>query len=141
MRGRIQGQIGAGPEDFSATKSNVLVDGVEYPATYAPKHSPAEEKTIAVDPTKSHNLGLKFSIVNADPGGFPTWSSCVTVYNMTDNTAVNYQRDCTHDGSSGSGDAGINVGTITSAKKFRVKLWANQAGWPMQPAPPSNSYW
>jgi len=125
--------IASGPEDFSLASSQLIVDGVD--------RSPGA--TVDVDPTKSHVVGLRHTVYNADPRslGDPigVWRTCTTVYNETDMQPVSPGYDTEQaDGGVGGGLSEINVGKISKPTTFRIKLWANQAQFA---SPPPSSSW
>ena len=113
----LKKRIKTGPEDFSNASGYPKwhVDGTIQP-----------DISAEVDPLTSHKIGLKYQINNADPGTFPLWFACTTVYNVTANKPVNAEAELS-DGTSGGGTSNIGIGIIGGETKYRIKLWANQS--------------
>lgn len=78
-----------------------------------------------IDPTKSHTLNIGWTINNANPGWAPAWDGGASLYNLTDDKEVDWERSDA-DGKQGVGWESLVTGAISKPTTFRVNIFANQ---------------
>jgi len=120
---------GADPGGFTVTDNKLYIND-----------EVVTKDTVEVDPAKTSNVGLKFGIHNATPGVLRQWTTCTTVLDETKGESISSFRTQA-DGSDEDDISKIGVGRVTTPRRFRIRLWANQADWYLYPDPPPESVW